>query len=577
MSRLANNPWIAIGALWLAALAYYLSRQYLHPDVSWALVATGRMLDGARLYRDIIEVNPPLIFYSAVPAVLAAKLTGWPVMPSFIVYVLLLIAASLALTARVLDSTAALPQGRRGWMILAGFLALALLPVTDFGEREHFTAILTLPYVALLSARFLERDCDAKLAAAAGLAAGIGFAFKPYFLIVPAALELYLLARRRSLGTAFRPETIGAGLAISVYAAAVYLAHPEYFERIVPFGLLVYSAYTKPLMNTLLQPELPTLLLALLAYVAARVYGRASRSLDAYAIAAGSFFVAYLAQAKGWSYHLIPVAAFLWMSVAGAVLTPSDNRAAAPIRAGRLLIATMAVALFCVALGPVTRGATRSPFADRLAPIVRSIAPAGSLYAFTSHVWVAFPLVPATGLDWASRFPGQWLLPGVVNSLPDADSATRARLEEVERFVVDAVIEDLERNRPEIVLVDLANPYFAGPPFDYLGYFERYPRFRSLWSDYVKVERFSFVERVSPVEPEGTRPTRIRLFDIYCRPDTAPGCAPPEAATRGPPSGVTKHRIYGGEEMVGATGFEPATPRPPVCGTRHAPKCGETG
>jgi hypothetical protein len=528
MARLANNPWFAIGALWLAALAYYLTRQYLHPDVSWVLVATERMLDGDQLYRDIIEVNPPLIFYSAVPAVLAAQLAGWPVMPSFVVYVLLLIAASLVLTARILDSTAALPPRRRGWMILAGFFALALLPVTDFGEREHFTAILTLPYVALLSARFLDRDCDARLAAAAGLAAGIGFAFKPYFLIVPAALELYLLVRRRSLATAFRPETIGAGLAIAVYAAAVYLAHPEYFDRIVPYGLLVYSAYTKPLLNILLQPELPTLLLALMAYAVARVSGRASRSLDAYAIAAGGFFVAYLAQAKGWSYHLIPVAAFLWMSVAGAGLTPFDTRAEAPIRARRLLLVTTAVALACMALGSMTRGATRSPFADRLAPIVRSIAPTGSLYAFTSHVWVAFPLVPATGLNWASRFPGQWLLPGVVNGLHDADPATRKRLEEVERFVVDAVIEDLERNRPEIILIDLANPYFAGQPFDYLGYFERYPRFRSIWSDYVKVEQFSFVERVSPVEQGRAQPPRTRLFDIYCRLDTAPGCVPPE-------------------------------------------------
>jgi hypothetical protein len=528
MARLANNPWIAIGALWLAALAYYLTRQYLHPDVSWALVATERMLEGARLYRDIIEVNPPLIFYSAVPAVLAAQLTGWPVMPSFVVYVLLLIAASLVLTARILDSTAALPRGRRGWMILAGFFALALLPVTDFGEREHFTAILTLPYVALLSARFLDRGCDARLAAVAGLAAGIGFAFKPYFLIVPAALELYLLVRRRSLTAAFRPETIGAGLAVAIYAAAVYLAHPEYFDRIVPYGLVVYSAYTKPLLKVLRQPEIPTLLLAVMAYAVARVSGRASRSLDAYAIAAGGFFIAYLTQAKGWSYHLIPVAAFLWMAVAGAVLTPSDERAEVPIRTRRLLIATMALALAGAAYGPATRGATRSPFADRLAPIVRGIAPTGSLYAFTSHVWVPFPLISTTGLDWASRFPTQWLLPGVVNGLHDAGPAARARLEEVERFVVDAVIEDLERNRPEIVLVDLANPYFAGPPFDYLGYFERYPRFRSVWSNYVKMEQFSFVERVGPVELGRAEPSRTRRFDIYCRRDTAPGCTPPE-------------------------------------------------
>jgi len=35
----------------------------LHSDVSWYLVATERFVNGARLYQDVIEVNPPLAFY----------------------------------------------------------------------------------------------------------------------------------------------------------------------------------------------------------------------------------------------------------------------------------------------------------------------------------------------------------------------------------------------------------------------------------------------------------------------------------------------------------------------------------
>jgi hypothetical protein len=532
MPRRAHRTWILIGTLWLAALAYYLTRDYLHPDVSWVLLATGRMLDGARLYRDIIEVNPPLIFYSAVPGVLLARLAGWPVMAGFSMYVLLLVLGSLVLAALIQARAMALPARAQGFMILAGLLALVLLPVADFGEREHFTAILTLPYVGLLAARYADRDCDARLAIIAGLAAGIGLAFKPHFLVVPLALELYQIVRCRSLRAAFRPETVCAAVVIALYAGGVLLLHPEYLDRIVPYGILVYGAYAKPLAYAFLQPKLPTLLLPLAAYGLVRLTVRDSRFLDAYAIAAAGFFAAYLIQAKGWSYQLIPVVVFAWMCAAGAAMMLLDAQAI-ETSAGRrrLITATVVISLFGLAATPAIHGSARSPFAETLAPIVQRIAPSGSLYAFTSHVWVPFPLVSSTGHDWASRFPAQWLLPGIVNGLrAGAGNAVDHRgLEEIERFTIDAVIEDLQANRPEIVLVDRDNPYFDEPGFDYIGYFDRDPRFHALWRNYVKADELAFDEMVPPTEQGDFHLRRTRRFEIYCRRDTAPGCAASEA------------------------------------------------
>lgn len=528
-----HRTWTLIATLWLAALAYYLTRDYLHPDVSWVLVATGRMLDGARIYRDIIEINPPMIFYSAAPGVLLARLTGWQAMTGFSAYVLLLVLGSVALTAVVHARAAVLSPRAQGLLSLAALIALALLPVADFGEREHFTAILTLPYVALLSARYADRDCDARLAGIVGLAAGLGFAFKPYFLIVPVMLELHQMIRRRSLTASFRPETLCASVVLALYAVMVLLLHPEYLERIVPYGVLVYEAYAKPFAYAFLQPSLPSLLLPLAAYGLVRLTYRDSRFLDAYAIAAAGFFIAYLVQAKGWSYHLIPVFTFLWMAAAAsAVLLFSTRPSEVPQARRRLVAATAVVSLLGLAASPAIHGSARSPFADNLTPIVQRIAPTGSLYAFTSHVWVSFPLVAKTGLDWASRFPAQWLLPGIINGLQAADASDsdiRQRLKTVERFTIDAVIGDLTANRPDIVLVDLDNPYFDGPPFDYIGYFERDPRFRELWRGYVKVEEFTFDEPVPPSDEGRFDQRRPRRFEIFCRRDSAARCAAPAA------------------------------------------------
>ena len=56
---LAPMPLLLIGVVFAIAIGL---RQVvpLNTDVSWLLVIGERMLDGQRLYRDIIEINPPM-------------------------------------------------------------------------------------------------------------------------------------------------------------------------------------------------------------------------------------------------------------------------------------------------------------------------------------------------------------------------------------------------------------------------------------------------------------------------------------------------------------------------------------
>ena len=45
-------------------------------DLAYLLYAAGRVLDGARLYVDVVEINPPLIVLLNMPAVLLARAAG---------------------------------------------------------------------------------------------------------------------------------------------------------------------------------------------------------------------------------------------------------------------------------------------------------------------------------------------------------------------------------------------------------------------------------------------------------------------------------------------------------------------
>jgi hypothetical protein len=54
-------PWAAGLVLLLALLAEF--RSLIRPDTGFLLDAAGRVLDGAVIYRDVVEINPPLIVW----------------------------------------------------------------------------------------------------------------------------------------------------------------------------------------------------------------------------------------------------------------------------------------------------------------------------------------------------------------------------------------------------------------------------------------------------------------------------------------------------------------------------------
>jgi len=61
--------WIACAGIGGLAVAAELTRP-VNPDIALFLYDAGRVLDGAQLYRDVVEINPPLIVVLNMPVVL---------------------------------------------------------------------------------------------------------------------------------------------------------------------------------------------------------------------------------------------------------------------------------------------------------------------------------------------------------------------------------------------------------------------------------------------------------------------------------------------------------------------------
>jgi hypothetical protein len=479
---------LALVALVATRLAAQLGALINH-DTGWYLYAAGRLLDGGRLYDDIfVEVNPPLGLFLAVPPVAASHATGLFAVDLFAIYLYVLIGLSLAAVWWLLRGRPEVPASLRNGLVLTAAVILTVSPADQFGQREHFLMALALPYLALAALRATGARCAWPLAALIGAAAALGFGLKPHYLLVPLALEVYLLVGRRILRGCLRPETLALAAGCTLYLAAVALFAPDYLSRIGPYALEVYNeAYRNPLWINLFRGETLLLPLACLAQLSVRRAQRVPAPGDVFLIASSVFFLAYLVQMKGWDYHLYPATTCLTLGFVAIFLNGLLSLGTGTREAGRpVLVLAALVAAFIPVAGDSLRGSYRNGFMEVMTPHVERHAAGGSIAILTTNVWPGFPMVNYTGVGWSSRFPTLWPLPGALRGLETASGGERERLIEIERYTRAAVVADFTRQPPDLVIVDKREKksYFGDLPFDYIDYFTEDPRFAAIWADY---------------------------------------------------------------------------------------------
>jgi hypothetical protein len=218
--------------------------------------------------------------------------------------------------------------------------------------------------------------------------------------------------------------------------------------------------------------------LVIAAAMIALVNAGVQRTLPAamFAAAAG-FLAAYFAQAKGYSYQLLPAQAFVCLTAASAFAAIAAARSG-PLPA-KLLAALLTGIVLTLNYRPQIYPYPSTPF-ERM---IDDYRPAGrSVFIATTNVYKGFPLVLKQNLVWASRFPAQWLMPYVaskwqVGPLPD---------DAIVAYALDAAVGDLAQFRPDIVIVDVSDEqdYVAGGHFGYLKFWAMDSRFAAIWQDY---------------------------------------------------------------------------------------------
>ena len=473
-SRAARWPGPAVCALWILFYALMFDLPVSH-DVVWQMWIARQLSHGATLYVDILEINPPLWFWLAVPVERIAGFLGVPSVHVLIAAVFLQIGFAIALLSRLIPD---MTDMRRFAVLAAALVALVIVPLPDFAQREHLALIGALPYLALVSKRSGGIHVSWPLALAVGTFAAPAFALKHYFILVPALLEVWLISGRRSAWTPVRPETVALGLAAGLYAGAVFAFAPGFFDVIVPMVRDAYGGYE----NTL--PFQITRLWVFLWVIAALTLWTGRRSLDALSaaslIAAGAFCVSYFLQQKGWRYHGAPVSALLFFALS-VLSTGLPGGRGGLLRGAAVAGAATLIVVHSLLLGPYSN--RRAPSVELLLADLRPDDAVLMLTANPSSMW---PMVEDLGLTWPSRHFAFWMANAFHAARADG-APLSGRLGALADEVRAQTVQDISCNPPRIILVDSFQRGLARG-FDILSFFEESREFRTLFADYALSE-----------------------------------------------------------------------------------------
>jgi hypothetical protein len=441
-------PWLGVAALFAAAMAM---RHVVagNTDVSWLLIAGERWLDGQRLYSEIVETNPPMAILIYVPGILVARALGIPAEIVVDGLIFAAIAASLAITARILKNSSALAPGQRWPLALLAVTVLAILPVQVFGQREHIAVIELFPALGVLALRIKRETPPAWAIAIAGIGLGLALSFKPHF-VVPFLCCLGVAAfHLKSWRIIFAPEHFIAAAVIAGYGACMVALFPEYFAVMVPLLRDVYTIGL-PFARMLEKPVVPIWGIALIGTVLLK-RGKAFDVADALLIAASiGFCLIYFLQRKGWPYHSYPMMAFALLAFGNAMTSSNDDTA---LRRGWFAGASAVLAaLFGLSMVWFSHSLDARP----LQAAVARLGPHPTILAISGNAGIAHPLTRAVGGVWVSR-EQELLVASYDRYLRGTESPDPQTLANLDRYAArerEWLIADFRKYQPTVVLVD---------------------------------------------------------------------------------------------------------------------------
>lgn len=510
-------------ALWLTAVVFVVCawiQLYTLPcgDIAWLTFGTHRLLQGDILYRDIIEPNPPLIFWLyAIPIYLAQQF-GWNEVLTLKGGVMALAALSLGLVAIILRHSTHYKDAEQRHGLILGIAALLLLGADSFivfAQREHLLVILMLPYLMMHLPSVDRHKPSFSLRFFIGVMAAIGLCLKPYFFLLWFARLAHDAWRARSLRKSLGLADISIMLSCVTYGAAIWFFTPDYFNWLSILSP-IYLSY-RYIGETRSDIVIWFIAIALAAALCARMfkvleairreaYGPDIAYLSCLATAA---YLEALAQFKTWGYISYPFMSFGIIVLMMIILK-------------RQLSDFLSFALLAWVFFPLTTMTDSRQDLDREGYLLfmhelATVHEAKHLYFLSPTFAPPAFYTHRNKLMWSSRFPMMhFLLQGIMQTSPTGTLSMRIQpgKEPLQRWLWDAMAADLQKNQPEVLLLYrmVWREESDGLGFDFYGWMQRDSILSLILSQYHKQAEIKIYEDQA----------RTCFYDLYLKLTTPP-------------------------------------------------------
>jgi len=454
---------IAFGCALALVLVASMPLHLGHPtaDVSWLLTVCEKMLDGERLFVDILEINPPFSALLYMPAVLLARAIG--ISPETVTFAMAYLAAfaGLGLAARILPEEIVDGGKSSALVLLPAAFFLLVLSQDAFAQREFFAAAFALPIVAV----FLRHGRDGSWpsltdGAAAAILAGLTIAIKPPLFILPGLfIAAHMVWRTKSLAFLLPSGLFAAGLFGVAVTVVSFAAFPHYFGETAALMREVYLPVRSDFLSCLNDRGFVAVLalLGISGSLMLRLKPVAAQTTAL--LAATGFLTAYFLQGKYFPYQVFPAGLFALIAAVIGVfrhLQTVDLRALGPLlrSGGFYVLASVGIALsFLAGFTDQRPGMPDLSWADGLdRPTALAVSP--------DHA-TSFPLARRIGARWVGRAHSQWVARFARHALasPGLSEAEPRKFERYHGADLRGVLERIEAAKPELLFLDAAPAY----------------------------------------------------------------------------------------------------------------------
>lgn len=520
-----NRPLLAITLiiLWFFGLLFTLQ---LEPtwDVAWQHYVAEKILHGSEFYREVVDNNPPLWFWAAIPSIWLAEATHQSSFAIATIFNFLGLALALKIISPLFPETWG--QIGRSLFCLGMILALGILPLDEAGQREQAFSLACCVWVLIWAARLRNQKVDLAIAVLIGIIAAYGFALKHYFVLIPLTLEAWLIYKLRGDWRPFRPETLVLAACALGYAAALLLITPHYLTEIVPFVSSTYMAIRSFGDEPILIAALKIIGLSSVALIPIVMIMMNNNGTQREPISLGFAVVALLCafivciQVKGFAYHFIPMKSAVILAALALMLYQSTME---PKRASRFSGLIVCVLIFGFVINP---GAKTWEITDKkfqfiegsptrvVEQAIKRSGAASKVAVLSTNPGHAFYRPFRQGKAIYSRYISLWMLPELQN---DSSARGQAMLRDFQAKITD----DLTCYQPDLVLVETTTGYnssFGNPAkvvSDPHAIMLSYPVFRNAFEQYYQegqpasptVRTWYRKLGVSPQKPQTCRAT----------------------------------------------------------------------